>query len=362
MPRSLATKAVQTAPPRLGISLAAPRGILAVGLTRPRAEPVGGRQGGVGDEIDPGGGRPSALPLIVVLLLGLACRPGPRASDGIREPDAYQVPASHLSPLSPTYPKRLRWKRRCTRRQGLSVVLRSTGGGNAASLVAAGNDQVGMSPEPPMCSSRGAKSLTSLRSASICPRTRPLSLVLAPIRSKPQRVARQANWRHLGQIYSFALLQALLKANNLGEQDVKIVLMGAGDLVSSVMGQQVDAIAAFETTNVPAIRAAGGDTVSLRFADLGLRVPGNVYIANGEFARTNPDLVARFLAGTIRGWEDVQKDGGKEGLSLLVKAYPELAEQQSLLAQRWEFREQNNYDPYGAGRPTDDRRIQVRST
>jgi NitT/TauT family transport system substrate-binding protein len=130
---------------------------------------------------------------------------------------------------------------------------------------------------------------------------------------------------------SLALLQALLKSNHLGEQDVKLVLIGAGDLISGLMTKRLDAIAAFETTNVPAIRAAGAEPVSLRFADVGMRVPGNVYIANGEYSRKNPDIVTRFMAGTIRGWEDVYRNGSSEGLAILVKAYPELATQSAFL-------------------------------
>src|SRR6266571_3314582 len=95
--------------------------------------------------------------------------------------------------------------------QGLRVeMLRSTGGGNAATLVAAGNDQVGVA---------GAADVLIARGKGL-------------------------------DITAFALLRALLASNNLSENDVKIVLIGAGDLVSSVMGQRVDAIAAFETTNV----------------------------------------------------------------------------------------------------------------
>src|SRR5262249_50060994 len=98
-------------------------------------------------------------------------------------------------------------------------------------------------------------------------------------------------------------------------------------------------------------RAAGSDPVSLRFADLGLRVPGNVYMANGEFARAHADVVSRFLVGTIRGWQETAKDDGKEGLSLVIKAYPELAEQRAMLAERWEFRVRKHYNHNHTGRP-----------
>jgi NitT/TauT family transport system substrate-binding protein len=235
--------------------------------------------------------------------------------------------------------------------QGLSVeMLRSTGGGNAATLVAAGNDQVGVAGASDVLIARG-KGLDIVAIAINMPQD---ATAIISLRSSPIRSIAELRGKRIGAIAgstAFALLRALLASNNLGENDVKIVLIGAGDLVSAVMAQRIDAIAAFETTNVPAIRAAGADPVSLRLADLGLRVPGNVYIANGEFARTHPDAVTRFMVGTIRGWEEASKDEGKEGLSLVIKAYPELSEQRAMLAQRWEFRAQNNYNPYGSGRP-----------
>jgi NitT/TauT family transport system substrate-binding protein len=235
--------------------------------------------------------------------------------------------------------------------QGLSVeMLRSTGGGNAATLVAAGNDQVGVAGAADVLIARG-KGLDIVAIAINMPQD---ATAIISLRSNPIRSIADLRGKRIGAIAgstAFALLRALLTSNNLSENDVKIVLIGAGDLVSSVMGQRLDAIAAFETTNVPAIRAAGADPVSLRLADLGLRVPGNVYIANSEFARTHADVVTRFLVGTIRGWEEASKDEGKEGLSLVIKAYPELAEQRAMLAQRWEFRTQNNYNPYGSGKP-----------
>jgi NitT/TauT family transport system substrate-binding protein len=235
--------------------------------------------------------------------------------------------------------------------QGLTVeMLRSTGGGNAATLVAAGNDQLGVAGAADVLIA-GGKGLDIVAVAINSPEdpTAIISLDKNPIRS-----VTELRGKRIGAIAgstAFALLQALLKSNKLSESDVKIVLIGAGDLISSVISQQVDGIAAFETTNVPAMRAAGANPVSLRFADVGLRVPGNVYIANGQFARTNPDVVARFLVGTIRGWDEVSRHGYDEGLALLLKTYPELVKQRDMLAQRWEFRVENKYNPYSPGKP-----------
>ena len=229
-------------------------------------------------------------------------------------------------------------------------MLRSTGGANAASVVAAGDDQVGVAGASDVLIARG-KGL-DLVAIGINMPTDPTAII--SVSSNPIRSMAELRGKRVGVVpgsTALALMQALLKSNNLGEQDVKLVLIGAGDLISGLLTNRLDAIAAFETTNVPGIRAAGADPVSLRFSDLGLRVPGNVYIANGEFARKNPDTVARFMAGTIRGWEKVYKDGGDEGLSLLIKAYPELATQRASLAQHWEYREQNNYTPYSRGKP-----------
>jgi NitT/TauT family transport system substrate-binding protein len=236
--------------------------------------------------------------------------------------------------------------------RGLRVeMLRSTSGGAAtASLVAAGNDQFGVSAASDVIIARN-KGLDLVAIGLNSPKD-PTAIV--SLASNPIRTPGEIRGKRIGAIAgstAFALLQAFLKAQNIGERDVKLVLIGPGDLLSSVMGQRVDAICAFETTNVPAIRAAGGEPVSLRLFDYGLRGPGAVYIANGEFARGNPDAVARFMAATIRGWQEIQKDGAKEGLALLIKAYPELASQQAFLAQRWQFRDENDYNPYSKGKP-----------
>jgi NitT/TauT family transport system substrate-binding protein len=283
---------------------------------------------------------------MLALLLGGFCTPVLAQSPGT--PTAVKFRQSFI-PSEQYIPEQVAIDKKYYEARGLRVeMLRSTGGANAASLVAAG-DHFGVSGAADVIIARG-KGLDIVAIGLNTPRD-PTAIV--SLASNPIRTPAEIRGKRIGVIAgstAFALLQALLKSQNIAERDVKLVLIGPGDLVSSVMGQRVDAISAFETTNVPAIRAAGGEPASLRFADHGLRVPGNVYIANGEFARANPDVVSRFMAATIRGWQDVQKDGVKEGLSLLVKAYPELAPQQAFLAQRWEFREQHDYNPYSKGK------------
>jgi NitT/TauT family transport system substrate-binding protein len=300
----------------------------------------------------PGGCRAiHALPLIIATsLLGLICNPALAQTAGPAKLTPLKFRQSFI-PSEQYIPEQVAIDKKMYEAEGLNVeVLRSTGGGNAASLVAAGSDQVGVAGASDVLIARSkGLDIVAIGINSPLDPTALISLASHPIRS-----IAELRGKRIGVIAgstAFALLQALLKSNNLAEQDVKVVLIGAGDLVSSVMGQRVDAIAAFETTNVPGLRAAGADPVSLRFADLGLRVPGNVYIANGAFAQTNPDDVTRFMVGTIRGWEEVYKDGGKEGLSLLIKAYPELAGQKALLEKRWEYRVQNNYNPYSSDKP-----------
>ena len=292
----------------------------------------------------------SSLRLLVFVtasMLALASSPQPAQAENLAPIKFRQS----FIPSEQYFPEQIAIDKKFYEKEGLSVeMLRSTGGGNAATLVAAGNDRVGVAGASDVLIARG-KGLDIIAIALNTPQD-PTAII--SLRSNPIRNITELRGKRVGAIAgstAFALLRALLTSNNLSENDVKIVLIGAGDLVSSVMGQRVDAIAAFETTNVPAIRAAGSDPVSLRFADLGLRVPGNVYMANGEFARAHADVVSRFLVGTIRGWQETAKDDGKEGLSLVIKAYPELADQRAMLAERWEFRTRNNYNPYESGKP-----------
>ena len=262
------------------------------------------------------------LAVVMVLLLDFACSPQfARAANLV----ALKFRQSFI-PSEQYIPEQIAIDKKFYEAEGLSVeMLRSTGGGNAATLVAAGNDQFGVAGASDVLIARGK----GLDIVAIALNMSQDATAIISLRSHPIRTIAELRGKRVGAIAgstAFALLKALLTSNNLSENDVKIVLIGAGDLVSSVLGQRIDAITAFETTNVPAIRAAGGDPISLRLADLGLRVPGNVYIANGEYARTHGHVVSRFLAGTIRGWEDAVKDDGKEGLSLVIKAYPELAD------------------------------------
>jgi NitT/TauT family transport system substrate-binding protein len=298
-----------------------------------------------------GAGRSIYLVAVIgALLLGLAFDPAGAQTAGSAKLTPLKFRQSFI-PSEQYIPEQVAIDKKHYEALGLNVeMLRSTGGGNATSLVAAGNDQVGVAGASDVLIARG-KGLDVIAIGINTPMD-PTAIVT--VSSNPIRSLAELRGKRIGVVpnsTAFALMQALLKSNNLGEQDVKIVLIGAGDLISGVMTNRLDGIAAFETTNVPAIRAAGAEAVALRFSDLGLRVPGNVYMANGEFARKNPDVVARFMAGTIRGWEEVSKDGGKEGLSLVIKAYPELADQKAFLAQRWDFRDQNNYNPYISGKP-----------
>jgi len=283
------------------------------------------------------------------LLLGLVFNPVHAQSAGTTARTALKFRQSFI-PTESYIPDEVALHKKFYETLGLDVtMLRSTGGGNAASLVGAGNDQVGVAGAADVLIGRG-KGL-DLIAVGINMPLDPTAIV--SLSANPIRAIADLRGKRIGVVpgsTSFALLQALLKSNSLGEQDVQLVLIGAGDLVSGMMAKRLDAIAAFETTNVPAIRAAGADPVSLRFADVGLRVPGNVYIANGDYARKNPDIVARVMAATIRGWESVYRDS-KEGLTILVKAYPELAAQSALLGVRWDYREEHDYTPYSRGKP-----------
>ncbi len=216
-------------------------------------------------------------------------------------------------------------------------ILRGSGGASTASLVAAGNDDMGIAGAADVLIAR-SKDLDVIGVGVNIPQdpTALISLSASPIRS-----ISDIRGKRVGIIAgstSFALLQALLKEHKIDAQrEVNAVVLGGGDLVPALLAGRVDAIAAFETTNVPALQAAGGSPVSLRFADLRLRVPGNVYIVNAKFAQANAGAVARFLLATARGYEAMQREGFDVGIVELVKFYPELERQRQLLSTRLRF-------------------------
>ncbi len=113
-------------------------------------------------------------------------------------------------------------------------------------------------------------------------------------------------------------LEALFRLNNLAPEDVEIVTTGAD--MASLLAGRIDC----RTTNVHvepvSLRLQGIEPDVLLNYDYGLRQQGDMFFVTDETAKNKPDLLARFLRATAKGWE-YALDNPDEAAKITVEKY-----------------------------------------
>ena len=119
------------------------------------------------------------------------------------------------------------------------------------------------------------------------------------------------------------LFPAIVAANNLDPDKIKLVFMDPGAKPVAVMEKKVDALLGGIDDQVFLIRAQGYDAEALRFADLGANTVGITVHANEDTIRDNPDLVKRFVKASQRAWDAAKADPAA-AVAAAMKVKPDL--------------------------------------
>jgi NitT/TauT family transport system substrate-binding protein len=103
------------------------------------------------------------------------------------------------------------------------------------------------------------------------------------------------------------LFPAFAKANGIDPSKVKWVYVEPSAVNSLFAAGKVDAVALF-VLEVPLLMNLTKDSPDVQvaymsYADHGLNFYGNALIANDDTIKSNPDLVRRFVAATIKGYD-----------------------------------------------------------
>jgi NitT/TauT family transport system substrate-binding protein len=117
---------------------------------------------------------------------------------------------------------------------------------------------------------------------------------------------------------AFILARALLAKNNIPEDKVNLINMGA-DMTPLMMGQA--AAATGWQTNTDALKPLGNDRVDMMLWDTGIQLYANVYYSNDETISKHSDALAAFMRATARGW-GYARTHQAEAVDLLVSEYP----------------------------------------
>lgn len=117
------------------------------------------------------------------------------------------------------------------------------------------------------------------------------------------------------------LFPAWLKLNGVDPDKVQIVQVSVQARNAVMLAGSTDGMFGFAHANGPQLRAGGLDVVPIMFADYGFNVPSITVVANATFLRDKPQLVRAFLAATVKGLADTEKDP-KAAIAALVKHAP----------------------------------------
>lgn len=142
------------------------------------------------------------------------------------------------------------------------------------------------------------------------------SLKKNPIREPKDMVGKKIGIQSTGLV----LLRALLAKNKIDEKSMTIIPIGS-DMTPLLTGQ-VDTVTGW-LTNTTALKPLGADRVDLRLWDTGVRLYALPYYATNEMITRRPEVLARFLRATARGWAYANKNRDA-ATDMLIKEYPNL--------------------------------------
>jgi NitT/TauT family transport system substrate-binding protein len=189
---------------------------------------------------------------------------------------------------------------------------------DGVAVVAAGRFEIGQvssSPSLMLAVSQDIPIKCFAAGAQIHPYTF-FSLKKNPVRAPKDLIGKKVGIQSTGVI----LLRALLAKNKIAEKDVTIIPIGA-DMAPLLTGQ-VDVVTGW-LTNTTALKVLGDQRVEMRLWDTGVRLYALPYYATVDTLSKKPELMAKFLRATSKGWAFARGEP-EQAVGYLVKEFPNL--------------------------------------
>jgi NitT/TauT family transport system substrate-binding protein len=209
--------------------------------------------------------------------------------------------------------------------EGLDVTLvQGNGSGNTAQLVASGRSQLAYAD--------------AVAVSQLIAKGAPMKVVSTIYQSNPNEVAalkktgiksiKDLTGKKVGVPQGSSqttMLPLFLKANNLKESDMTLLNMPPTSMVPSLLQGQVDAILGSMDAYSIQLEAQGAQLDTFRFADYGVPTVSTSIFANTEFLKSNPEVVKKFIAASLKGWS-FALDNPARAVQALKKVFPEVNE------------------------------------
>lgn len=153
---------------------------------------------------------------------------------------------------------------------------------------------------------------------------------------------------------TFQGLTALLAANDIKVEDIKLVDIGFG--VQPLLVKQVDAMMGFSMNEPIEAESAGMPVEVMPISDYGVDAYGLTIVANPDFTQRNPALVKGFLKATERAMRETMKDPAA-AVAVVAKAVEEAdaAREAKVLERTTPYWTSKETEASGLGWQTEDR-------
>jgi NitT/TauT family transport system substrate-binding protein len=124
------------------------------------------------------------------------------------------------------------------------------------------------------------------------------------------------------------LLPILFEANGISAKDVKLVNLPITSMVPTLLQKKVDAILGSLDFYGVQLKKRNVETNDLLFADNGVPTVSTSIIARTDYLEKNGDLVKKFIAASIKGWDEALKNPDA-AIAALKKTFPDVKEEQA---------------------------------
>ncbi len=125
------------------------------------------------------------------------------------------------------------------------------------------------------------------------------------------------------------LLDPIFAANQVDKEKVNVVNIDPAALVGALLEKKVDAILAGADFQSVQIRDRGYRVTDLFYRDIGVPTVGLAIIARDDRLKADPDLFRRFVAVSLRGWDEARKNPSAAAAAV-VEQFPSANQEQIL--------------------------------
>lgn len=222
--------------------------------------------------------------------------------------------------------------------QGAQTVLR---------LIAAGTENIGYGPA--VAAAQAVSQGMPVKVGALYQTKAPMGVISFP--DVPLKTPKDLEGKRIGISVGETftdMLEPFTKINKVDLSKIVRIQMDNSARTSQFLSRKVDVMSVYLSNELPVLEQRTGVKFNvMRVADFGLNLVGASYYVSNEFAKQNPQIVARLIRATNKGYADAMKD--PKAAAEIMNKYMKVKENPDVLFQQVKATVDSTNAP--AGRP-----------